>query len=92
MTVVSIAEAKNHLPRLVQQVEAGEPVRITRRGLPVAVLISEAEYARLVAPRRGIAEFLGAWRREAERVDGFAEGDEFEGLRDNSAGRAAVFE
>ena len=46
MAVVSIAEAKNHLPRLVQQVEAGEPVRITRRGLPVAVLISEAEYAR----------------------------------------------
>lgn len=91
MTVVSIAEAKNHLPRLVQQAEAGEAVRITRRGASVAVLISEADYARLTVSRRGIGEFLGAWRQEAERVDGFAEGGEFEGLRDNSAGRAADF-
>lgn len=52
MTKVSIAEAKNHLPRLVQQAETGSAVHITRRGRAVAVLLSEREYARLSLPRR----------------------------------------
>lgn len=92
MTTVSIADAKNHLPKLVQQAEAGEPVRITRRGLPVAVLLSESAYARLASPREGIGEFLKGWRAEAERLAAFAEGNEFEGLRDNAPGRDMVFE
>lgn len=41
MPTVSIADAKNHLPRLILQVESGAPVRITRRGKSVAVLMSE---------------------------------------------------
>lgn len=47
MMETSIAEAKTHLTRLIHQAEGGEPVHITRRGKPVAVLLSEAEYARL---------------------------------------------
>jgi len=47
MTTVSIAEAKNHLTRIVQQAETGESVHITRHGKPVAVLVSAAEYERL---------------------------------------------
>ena len=53
MTTVSIAEAKNQLPRIVQQAETGEPVHITRHGKPVAVLVSEAEYERLQAGQAG---------------------------------------
>ena len=46
MAEMSIANAKNHLTRLIHEVERGEPVHITRRGKPVAVLLSEDEYAR----------------------------------------------
>lgn len=47
MTENSIADARNHLTRLIHQAEAGEPVHITRRGKPVAVLLSAGEYARM---------------------------------------------
>ncbi|MEO5335668.1 MAG: type II toxin-antitoxin system Phd/YefM family antitoxin [Magnetospirillum sp. WYHS-4] len=89
MAEVSIAEAKNHLPRLVQRAEAGEPVRITRRGRRVAVLLSEREFERLNAPREGLGVFLGRWRAEmAVRGIEFPAGPELEGLRDNG-GRPA---
>jgi len=47
MAESSIAEAKTQLTRLIYQAERGEAVHITRRGRPVAVLLSEGEYARL---------------------------------------------
>jgi prevent-host-death family protein len=47
MAETSIAEAKTQLTRLIYQAERGEAVHITRRGKPVAVLLSEDEYARL---------------------------------------------
>jgi antitoxin Phd len=50
MLETSIAEAKTQLTRLIHQAERGETVHITRRGKPVAVLLSEDEYDRL---RRG---------------------------------------
>jgi prevent-host-death family protein len=36
MTNVTLAEAKAHLSELVERAAAGDPVRITRRGKPVA--------------------------------------------------------
>jgi prevent-host-death family protein len=50
----SIAEAKDRLPRLVHDAEAGVPVSLTRRGKPVAVLISKTEYDRLKGKKRKI--------------------------------------
>ena len=47
MAETSIAEAKTRLTHLIHQVGRGETVHITRRGKPVAVLLSEDEYARL---------------------------------------------
>ncbi len=41
MHTVSVAEAKAHLSELLNQVEAGEEIVITRRGLPVARLAPE---------------------------------------------------
>ncbi|TMJ57561.1 MAG: type II toxin-antitoxin system Phd/YefM family antitoxin [Alphaproteobacteria bacterium] len=40
MRTVSIAEAKAHLSKLVDQAEAGDPVCITRRGKPVAQIVA----------------------------------------------------
>jgi prevent-host-death family protein len=40
MNIVNLADAKAHLSQLVAQAESGRPVCITRRGKPVARLIS----------------------------------------------------
>jgi prevent-host-death family protein len=39
MTEVGAYEAKTHLPQLLDRVMAGEEITITRRGVPVAVLV-----------------------------------------------------
>ena len=36
---VSVADAKNKLPELIKAVEDGEPVTISRRGVPVVDLV-----------------------------------------------------
>ena len=47
----SIAEARSNLPTIVDQAEAGQDVELTRRGKPVAVVISLREFARLRGER-----------------------------------------
>jgi len=90
MTQASIAEAKNNFPRLVQQAEAGEQISITRRGHPVAVLLSMQAYERLLAPKPDLSEFLRAWREDMRAAAGASADEEvFTNLRDNAAGRAA---
>ena len=44
---VSIAEARNSLTRLIYATEDGQVVHITRRGKPVAVLVSADTYEKL---------------------------------------------
>jgi prevent-host-death family protein len=41
MASYSVAEAKNHLPRLLNEALAGEEVTITRRGKAIARLVAE---------------------------------------------------
>ena len=48
MTTVTLTDAKAHLSELVTQAAAGETVRITRRGKPIAQLTSVA------TPRKAI--------------------------------------
>lgn len=48
MDAVSLADAKAHLSELVDRVEAGDTIDITRRGKPVARLTAAA------APRKQI--------------------------------------
>jgi prevent-host-death family protein len=43
----SIAEARSQLPRIVNQAESGVEIELTRRGRPVAVLVSHREFERL---------------------------------------------
>lgn len=40
MAEYSIADAKNHLPKLVDRAVAGEEVKITRRGKPIAKIVA----------------------------------------------------
>ena len=36
----SIAEARTHLPTIIDEAEAGLEIELTRRGKPVAVIVS----------------------------------------------------
>jgi prevent-host-death family protein len=73
----SIAEARSRLPRLVDEAESGGEVELTRRGEPVAVLVSVREFERLQGRR---PHFSDAYRTFLERYsldeigveDGFA--------------------
>jgi prevent-host-death family protein len=42
MSAYSVAEAKNNLPRLLNEALAGEDVTITRRGKPIARIVANS--------------------------------------------------
>jgi prevent-host-death family protein len=83
----SIAEAKDQLPRIVHEVEAGEPVELTRRGKPVAVVMSMYEYRLRAGKRPNFGEALKKFLETYNPVELGVTGEEFEGLRDKSPGR-----
>lgn len=52
----SIAEARTSLPTIVDQAEAGLTVELTRRGKPVAVVVSLREFERSRTDRARFGE------------------------------------
>ncbi len=56
MVTVSLAEAKTHLSDILDRVEAGETVVITRRGRPVA-RVTPAEKEKKPLPLEELARF-----------------------------------
>lgn len=88
MSDFSIAQAKAQFAHVVQQAEAGKPVRITRRGRSVAVVLSSAEYVRLAAqtqPRESLFDFTTRLRLEAAATGlALLSDQELMGLRDRS--------
>lgn len=66
--IVNIHEAKTHLSRLVERVEAGEEVVIARAGRPVARLVA---FRPQTAPR-----VPGAWRGRVTLAPDFDAPDE----------------
>ncbi len=86
----SIAEAKDRLSKLVHRVERGGVVEITRRGKPVAVLLSTNDYARLQKERPGLWEALERFREQTDPAVLSAEPDFLAGLRDRTPGRQVV--
>ncbi len=86
-TKVSVAEARQNFARLIKRAQQGKAIEITRRGEPVAVLLSATEYLTLTGERPSFVEAT-ARIRDRMGVDQLGIGDEeFEGLRDESPGR-----
>jgi len=85
----SIREAKDRLPALVRQAEERGVVRLTRRGEPVARIVSEREYARLKGGgKRDLWKAIRAFRSRTDlKALGFSDAD-FAGLRDRNPGRS----
>ena len=73
---VSIAEAKNRLPKLIRAVENGEEVVITRHGKPVAQISAPPPNRRQVrfGGMKNRIEFLPGWDAPID-LDRFLEGD-----------------
>ena len=73
---VSIAEAKNRLPKLIRAVENGERVVITRHGKPVAQISAPPRNRRQVklGGMKDRIEFLPGWDAPMD-LDQFLEGD-----------------
>lgn len=87
----SIAQTRHHLAEIVHEVESGRPVNITRRGKPVAVLLSQADFESLSGQHApdlwdSIMEFRTS-HDLAQITD-----EDFANLRDPSAARESSWE
>ena len=85
----SVADARSHLPDILDEVEAGKEVELTRRGRPVAVVLSSERYAAL---RREHGTFDDAYRAFVGRYSLEEIGLEerfFDSLRNREPGRKA---
>jgi prevent-host-death family protein len=83
----SIAEARSRLPSLVDEAESGVEVELTRRGQPVAVLVSRREFDRLRGKRQ---HFIDAYKRFLKRhsLEAVGVDDDFAvSTRDRTTGR-----
>jgi antitoxin Phd len=88
-TRFSIAQARQNLARLVHQLEHKPVIELTRRGEPVAVLLSIQAYRRLRSHGSGFWAAYEAFRRQARPGEITIEPDTFDGVRDRSSGREA---
>ena len=90
-TKVSVAEARQNFARLIKRAQQGKAIEITRRGEPVAVLLSASEYLSLTGERPSFVEAIDRIRNRLD-VNELGIGDEeFEGLREESPGREVSF-
>jgi len=93
MRTSSIADAKNNLSHLIQEIEAGDPVHLTRYGRPVAVIMSEHQYQSLVAPEKSVSTAIMNWRSQLdENVDNGFDDRELRQLRKEPVAREFTWE
>jgi prevent-host-death family protein len=67
MREIQASEAKTHLPRLLDEVERGETIVITRHGRPIARLVPEADRRRAEI-ERAVQDLRALRTRLAGRV------------------------
>jgi prevent-host-death family protein len=90
MRAYSLAEARDNLTAIVRDVEKTSPVELTRRGKPVAVILSIDEYHRLTQPAGSFSSALERFREHTDVADMALGPEIFEGIRDADPGREPV--
>ena len=83
----SIAEARTSLPAIVDQAEAGLAVELTRRGKPVAVVVSLREFERSRTDRARFAQVYRDFLGKHALEDIGLEPDFVTSLRNKEVGR-----
>jgi antitoxin Phd len=83
----SIAKARDNFTSLVRAVERESAVELTRRGKPVAIILSIQEYRRLSARPAGFWDAYSLFRERVNLQELGIEPETFADLRDRSPGR-----
>jgi prevent-host-death family protein len=83
----TVASARAKLAEIVDEVEGGKEVELTRRGKKVAVLMSAARYARLRGDRVAFMTAYETFRGEHDLEQIGVEPGWTDGLRDRNVGR-----
>lgn len=91
METVSIAEAKSHLSQLIHNTEKGETIQLSRHGKPVAVLVSQKQYNRLIHSENPW-EAIVNWRDSASQNADDLSDREIDSWRERSAEREFSWE
>ena len=83
----SVADARAHLPDILDEVEAGKEIELTRRGRAVAIVISPEKYEALRGDQSNFGEAYRAFigRHALDEVG--LEPDSFDSTRDRTPGR-----
>ena len=66
----SVADARAHLPEILDDVEAGKDVQLTRRGRPIALVLSPQRYEMLCNQHTNFGDAYRAFleRHTAEEI------------------------
>lgn len=83
----SVAEARTHLPAIIDQAEAGEAVELTRRGRSVAVVLSREAFEQLRSERPRFGDAYRAFLQRFTLDEVGLERDFAASVRDRSPGR-----
>ncbi len=93
MKTSTIAEAKNNLSHLIHQLEVEEPIHLTRYGKPVAVMMSENQYQKLVSPQKSLYSAILNWRSQLDEASDIGlTGNELNVIRKESAEREFLWD
>lgn len=88
MNQYSIAQARDHLTKIIHDAEGGTPIEITRRGKRVAMLLSADQYDRMSTSKGNFGTALAEFRRQQAIENLDIDPDEiFKDVRDRSPGR-----
>ncbi|MCC7358512.1 MAG: type II toxin-antitoxin system Phd/YefM family antitoxin [Anaerolineales bacterium] len=87
MTKYTIAEARHNLAAIVHEAEAKGQIELTRRGEPVAVLLSVDAYRRLTAPPKKFGAAYKAYLASQPVTELDGEPDLLADVRDRTPGR-----
>jgi len=94
MQTFSIADARSQLPKIIHAVESGNVTQFTRRGKPVAILLSPKEYENLLSQGQGsLLQAFNAYHALKEPSgDDHLSDMEIDSWRDKETGREWVWE
>jgi prevent-host-death family protein len=87
MKTKTIAEAKSNLSQLIHQLDTEDTIHLTRHGKPVAVILSEANYQKLINKNNSVFQAIMEWRDQMDGDYGFTD-TELKQLRAADSGRA----
>lgn len=87
----SIEQIPGNLNKILQDIKQGEPIQIVQQGKQIAVILSAAEYERLLHPKSSFSSALKEFREELIEEEIEIDPDEVWGdVRSHSPGREVI--